>query len=519
MKKLFFLLVFAAFFAVGTFAQEFTYNNLDFTINDDDVTVTLLGHVDGYAASGELNIPSVAYWYGNSYTVTKVDKYAFYRCQDLTSLIMPNTLIEIGECAFGYCGITGTVTIPASVEHVGTNPFYGCSSIESLVVESGNLNYDSRDYCNSIIYSADNELVSGCKNSTIPNTVTAIGEDAFSFCNSLTNVFIPSSINHFFENPFAGCENLAVINVDEGNSTFDSRNNCNAIINTSTNKLVAGCKNTIIPEGVVSIGKRAFSYCSNMTGELVIPNSVTTIDNFAFEHCDSLTGTLIIPNSVVYIGQLAFTFCIGFDSLILGESVTRIDGMAFSGCSGFHGSLVIPDSVESIGVGAFLGCNGLGDSLIIGTNVATIEDAAFNACSGIHNMVSLATTPPAIGNFLFGEAFSCNSLTVPCGCIDVYDNSPWGPNFATINEDCETVPDNADVKVSVYPNPTKGSVKIEEKDIQKISIYNIIGELLFESELSEDVFEYDFGEMDCGVYFISVKTNETVVTQRVIVKH
>jgi hypothetical protein len=124
---------------------------------------------------------------------------------------------------------------------------------------------------------------------SLPNSLLLIGEYAFSFCSSINSIHLPASVNLIVGNAFAGCEALNSITVDEGNERYDSRNNCNAIIETETNTLITGCSSTIIPSSVRSIGNGAFAYCSNLTS-LDIPNSVTNISNDAFERCTSLTS-------------------------------------------------------------------------------------------------------------------------------------------------------------------------------------------------------------------------------------
>ena len=307
-------------------AQDFVYNNLEYSINYDGATVTVLGHVDGYEATGTLNIPSVAYFNGNPYTVTAIDDGAFRYCQGfIGTLVLPNTLEEIGDDAFDKCGFTGVVTIPALVDYIGETPFYGCEGIDGFVVDPSNTHYDSRDNCNAVIRTYTNELKFGCKNSTIPNTVVSIAEDAFNHVSGLTSItipnsvttirgwsfwftglasiVIPSSVTTIGENPFAGCVDLASITVESGNAVYDSRNNCNAIVKTSENELISGCQNSVIPDDVTRIGNNAFYYISTLSGELVIPEQITSIGEYAFEHCSGLTGSLIIPNTVLEIGE------------------------------------------------------------------------------------------------------------------------------------------------------------------------------------------------------------------------
>ena len=271
--------------------------------------------------------------------VETIPYYVFWGCTGLTSVTIPNSVTSIGYGAFLECTGLTSVTIPNSVTSIGSGAFSYCTGLTSIEVESGNTKYDSRDNCNAIIETSTNTLVCGCKNTIIPNSVTSIGSEAFWGCTGLTEVNIPNSVTSIGNRAFLGCTGLTEVNilnsvtsigseafsyctgltsieVESGNTKYDSRNNCNAIIETSTNTLVCGCKNTIIPNSVTSIGDYAFYGCTELT-EVNIPNSVTSIGYGAFLDCTGLTS-VTIPNSVTSIGREAFSYCTGLTAVTVG---------------------------------------------------------------------------------------------------------------------------------------------------------------------------------------------------------
>ena len=534
------LLVLLAFGLTQLNAQTFTYGDLVYEVNYGS-SVTVLEHVDGTDATGTLTIPDQVVYNGNTYAVTAIDDYAFSYCQGLTgTLTLPSTLEEIGDDAFDYCGFTGVVTIPASVEWIGYTPFYGCDGIEGFVVDPANQDYDSRDNCNAVILTYNDELQFGCKNSTIPDGVVSIAEDAFNRCSGLTSITIPSSVTeiggwsfwftgltsinipasvtYIGENPFAGCAALTEITVEEGNPIFDSRNGCNAIVRTSTNELLSGCQNTLIPNDVTRIGNNAFYYCSTLSGELVIPENITSIGEYAFEKCTGLTGSLVIPNTVVELGESAFAYCTGFDgTLTLSESLTFIGGWTFEECAGFKGSLVIPNLVTEIGSSAFEGCHGFDGTLTLSKSLEYVGGFAFASCSGFAEAVILTETPPTLDVYPFG-GFGSNKLIVPCGCVSVYENSDWSEQFTNIVEDCVVISEVESKGTAVYPNPTQSRVTITAEGIRHISIYNIIGVKVFESAVDGDAFNYDFSGHNAGVYLIRMETAKGVENKLVTVE-
>ena len=145
----------------------------------------------------------------------------------------------------------------------------------------------------------------GLTSVTIPNSVTSIGYGAFSYCSGLTSVTIPNSVSYIGEAAFSSCSWLTSVTVDKNNGTYDSRDNCNAIIETSTNKLVVGCKNSIIPNSVTSIGGYAFYNCSELTS-VTIPNSVTSVGKYAFYKCSGLTKLVSLAVEPPICGEGAF---------------------------------------------------------------------------------------------------------------------------------------------------------------------------------------------------------------------
>lgn len=262
-------------------------------------------------------------------SLKKIETGAFWGCQELTTIDLKNTEV-IGIAAFAECGLI-SINIPQSLTSIENPAFRNCINLNTIVVDNKNTIYDSRNNCNAIIETATNTLITGCKTTLIPNSVTTIGRYAFQECEGLTSITIPESIisinAYSFQNcvhlksifiprnvqeigylSFCGCSGLETIVVDSKNKYYDSRNNCNAIIknNWGITTLIQGCQNTIIPNDIVSIYYGAFQGCKFKN--INIPNGVKYINPAAFKNCEAL-DSITIPSSVVGIDNLAFNGC------------------------------------------------------------------------------------------------------------------------------------------------------------------------------------------------------------------
>ena len=228
-------------------------------------------------------------------SVTAINRGTFSSCRGLTSIEIPHSITEIGWNAFSWCVALTSIDVPNSVISIGKGVFTGCTSLASMSVESGNTVYDSRNDCNAIVETASNKLIAGCMNSFIPNTVTAIDEEAFYRCSSLTSIDIPNSVTSIGEYAFDGCTGLTDIS---------------------------------IPNSITEINKSTFEHCSGLTS-VDIPNSVTSIADNAFDCCSGLTS-LTIPESVSSIGWYTFHSCFGLTSVICkAETVPATSRDAF----------------------------------------------------------------------------------------------------------------------------------------------------------------------------------------------
>lgn len=275
---------------------------LEYELNADGESYTVVGSGEafGYEVNNDLVIPAKH----EGKPVTKIADYAFNR-KSLKSIVIPDSVTEIGEGAFSYCPADST---------------------------------------------------GGLETVTIGNGVKIIGKEAFAGNSFLKSIHIPASVTSigggdWITGAFSGC-GLTEITVDEGNTVYDSRNGCNAIIETATNTLIVGSSGTVIPNNVTVIGAYAFESASSELTSITIPASVTEIGEGAFSGCYKLAtvtlnegllsigkkafysiddlSTIVIPNSVTTIGDAAFQACDNLTKVVIGTGVTHIDGIAFA---------------------------------------------------------------------------------------------------------------------------------------------------------------------------------------------
>ena len=205
-----------------------------------------------------------------------------------TSVVLKEGTTTLQSNTFERCSGLTSISIPASLTNIGINAFRDCTSLATIIVDGANSRYDSRENCNAIIETSNNSLIAGCKNTVIPNSVTSIGNNAFYNCSGLTSLTIPGGVTSIGSGAFNNCNGLVSIVVEAGNSKYDSRENCNAIIESSTNSLLVGCKNTVIPNSVTSIGENVFYNCSGLTS-ISIPSGMKRIGYCSICGCSDLT--------------------------------------------------------------------------------------------------------------------------------------------------------------------------------------------------------------------------------------
>ena len=358
-------------------------------------------------------------------SVTTIGDSTFDLCESLTNINIPNSVTTIGKGAFSGCKSLTSINIPNSVTMIGDSAFDGCRSLTSITIPSSVVTIIGNSFCgwhgilnnesNAFIYE-DHVLFNKNKttliayraketNYTIPNSVTTIGEGAFSGCESLISINIPNSVTTIGDSAFWGCKSLVNIN---------------------------------IPNSVTTIGKNAFAWCDSLTS-INIPNSVTTIGDWGLGTCKSLTS-ITIPNSVVTIignpfyhwhGNLyneskAFiyedhvlfnknkTTLIAYrakeTNYTIPNSVTTIGECAFCGCESLT-SINIPNSVTTIGAGAFGGCESL-TNINIPNSVTTIGEYAFCHCDFLTN-INIPNGVTTIGKYAFSDCKSLTNINIP----------------------------------------------------------------------------------------------------------
>ncbi|MBQ9669203.1 MAG: leucine-rich repeat domain-containing protein [Prevotella sp.] len=345
---------------------------------------------------GELIIPSSVVFNETEYRVIGISFDAFKNNTRLKKVVLPESIESISNTFWGCSGLV-EVLLPQSLKTIESYTFSGCSSLESIA---------------------------------LPDQLETIGVGAFADCYSLKEVVIPQSVINITGSIIQGCPSLNIIKVEEGNPKYDSRDNCNAIIDRETLCLISGCRNTVIPSDIKAIGRDAFNGCTKLQS-ISIPDNVTEIGDNAFLGCTSLK-TVKLPSMITIIANQMFYKCSSLESVELPSGISAIGGSAFSQCSALT-SISLPQSVSQIDSYAFA-YTPL-QSMIIPEGITELGSGIFTECHYL-SKVFLPSTLKKIGNLTFERCYSlydiwCYAPVAPYTSTSSFESAPY--KYATLH--------------------------------------------------------------------------------------
>ena len=431
--------------------------------------------------SGNVTIPSSVTYNGITYSVTGIGNWAFFYCNNLTSVTIPNSVTSIGPSVFSNCRYLTSVTIPNSVTSIGVGAFSNCPSLTSITIPNSLTTIESSTF----------RLCTGLTSIIIPNSVTSIGWGAFEGDTSLTSVTIPNSVTSIGNYAFGQCRGLISIT---------------------------------IPNSVTIIGDNAFSCCVGLTS-ITIPNSVTRIGEGLFDACIALTS-ITIPNSVTSIGDSAFRECFALASITIPNSVTSIGNWAFWGDSSLtsitfrrantaiNGDYVFYGVTSSIPV--YIPCGSLGWYSNEMPNFSNfIEEIPYSYTISSQDTVkgtaSTITAPTCSNNLVWTISATANTG---------YTFSHWSdgntqnPRTLTVTQDTiliafftsnQGIAEAEGDAIRIYPNPASDKVTLEGiGNGADIFIINAMGKVVRRLENAGATITFSVADLPKGIYFVRV---------------
>ena len=392
----------------------------------------------------------------------EIKPHAFSRCSALETITLTPKIIYIDEFAFSDCSSLKSIALPAGLEMLDKSCFLGCSSLASVTFG------DVTEIREKVFY--------GCKaltNVVLPATLTKLDKAAFDGCSSLTEITLPKKLKTLGEAVFEGCTALKAINVAEGNASFASADG--VLFNKAkTNLLAFPAGKTgayAVPSGTEEIAASAFSRCVGLSA-ITLPETLTTIGDEVFYRCTGLTE-LTLPNSVTSIGESFVYRCSALKSVTLGSGISTVGESMFYYANGLE-SIDVPEGYTSIGYEAFASCSAL-KSVTLPSTIGTIAAEAFYGCSALESFTIKVAAPIAITADVFEDVdLNTCALNVPEEGVEAYKaDAQWG-KFKNINgimpSGVNDVVSSIDASVSV----ANGVLTIDGAQ-GDISVYNIGG--------------------------------------------
>lgn len=388
--------------------------------------------------TGDMTIPASVVYSEKKYSVKSVESNAFYNCNSLISISLPNTISSIDYNAFCGCISLCSVTLPNNITSIGIAAFYNCSSLASISLPSsitsiGNIAFQGCSSLTSI--TLPNSISSigwgafyGCSSLssiTLPNSITSIEEQTFRNCTKLNSITLPNSITSIGTSAFNGCTSLASIELSNsimsiGESAFES---CKSL------------KSITLPNSINTLENSVFSRCTGLES-IVLPNSITALGDGTFYECKNL-ATISLPTTITLIGNSVFYGCEALSSVDLPNSITSLGNSTFYNCKNLS-SIELPNTINSIGEQLFFGCQTL-SSVNIPSTINSIGEYSFYGCSNLEVVISDIINPFVIDDNVFTNGQK-TILRVPNGTKELYQQtSGWKDHFTYVVEEGENI--------------------------------------------------------------------------------